>query len=323
MGFSPQLVSRALEQKRDSRDRALARFEKARAAAREKCPRIAELEAARARHGAEACKAALSGDEVAVARTRAESDRVSAELSSLKAEYSYPDRPDFSCPACRDTGYIDGRLCPCVETLARQLCYRDLSSRMPIERCRFDNFDLSYYDGASDGRPRAEAEKTLEICRNFVRDFPAGKNLLFYGAPGLGKTHLSLAVANGVLEKGYGVVYASAQNIFDAILKERYGGSGETDALDAVNGCDLLILDDLGTELHSSQTASVLFNIINNRLLSGSSTIISTNLTLDDLERLYEPRVVSRFAGDYTKRRFSGRDIRQAARLRSASGKGG
>ena len=149
-----------------------------------------------------------------------------------------------------------------------------------------------------------------------MEDFPCGKNLLFSGQPGLGKTHLSLAIGGALIEKGFSVIYSPAQNIIDAILKERFSYTGSEDVITAVNTCDLLILDDLGTEISTAASVSVVYNLINTRILENKSTIISTNLDPDGIEQRYDPRVLSRLIGHYTKRTFIGDDIRQQQKLR-------
>ena len=155
---------------------------------------------------------------------------------------------------------------------------------------------------------RAEAEKKLGLA-------PGKKNLLFFGQTGLGKTHLSLAIVAEVSAKGFGVVYGSAQNLFSAAEKEHFSYSGETSVQDSLLGCDLLVIDDLGTEFYSSFAASLFYNIVNTRLLSCKPTVINTNLSLDELEKKYTPRICSRFMGGYDSKKFIGSDIRQIKAL--------
>ena len=131
------------------------------------------------------------------------------------------------------------------------------------------------------------------------------------GDAGLGKTHLSLAIVSAVSAKGFGVVYGSAQNLFSAAEKEHFSYGGETDAIDSLLNCDLLVIDDLGTEFYSPYTASLFYNIINSRLLSRRPTVINTNLSFDELEKRYSARITSRFIGSYDMKKFIGNDIRQ------------
>ena len=317
MAFSKAIYEKALQIKQTERLAALRAHEAALQNAEQACPALRDIQNECSRIGAQIALAAVSGDTEKLARLRAESQRLTAEQAKLlQALPDYPAAPAFACPQCADTGYKNGRLCDCVQRLAKSLCFKELSAKMPIENCRFDTFDLTYYPGRDSEKnsPRAVAAATLQICKSFVQDFPCGKNLLFSGQPGLGKTHLSLAVGGALIEKGYSVIYSPAQNIIDAILKERFSYSGSEDVITAVNSCDLLILDDLGTEISTAASVSVVYNLINTRILENKSTIISTNLDPDGIEQKYDPRVLSRLIGHYTKRTFLGDDIRQIKR---------
>jgi DNA replication protein DnaC len=185
---------------------------------------------------------------------------------------------------------------------------------MPIGNCTFQNFDLSYYSEAadSDGKiPRKRAAAILSSAKEFVKDFPRSKSLLFMGEPGLGKTHLSLSIVSAVSEKGYSVVYGPAGKLFSEVEKEHFSYNGETEQLDSLLSADLLVIDDLGTEFLSAFTSSLFYNIINTRLLEEKPTIISTNLSIDELEKKYSNRIASRFMGNYDAKLFIGDDIRQ------------
>jgi DNA replication protein DnaC len=134
------------------------------------------------------------------------------------------------------------------------------------------------------------------------------------GKTGLGKTHLSLAIAARIIEKGFGVVYGSAQNLLRSVEMERFSKDSGTDALNSLLECDLLIVDDLGAEFQTSFTASAVYNIVNTRMLTGRPTIISTNMTTDELKSAYSDKVVSRLIGSYDVLRFFGNDIRDVQR---------
>ncbi len=313
MAFSKAIYKEALEIKQQQRQKALREYEAAIQTAEEASPALQDIKTKLNMCGARLAMTALSGDPEKLATLKSECDKLTAEQEKLLKTNPYPNAPTFKCNICNDTGYANGHLCECTEKLAKDICFKELSAKMPIENCRFDNFDLSFYpdDGTGKTSPAAVAEKTLSICKNFVNTFPCGKNLLFSGKPGLGKTHLSLAIAGELIDKGYSVIYSPAQNIIDAILKERFSYSDAEDVITAINDCDLLILDDLGTEIATSASASVVYNIINTRILENKSTIISTNLDPDSIEQKYDPRVLSRLIGHYTKRTFFGNDIRQ------------
>lgn len=316
MAFSKAIYEKALLIKQQQRQQAMQAYDAAVKNAEQRCPQLQKNKEQLQWCGSQIAMAAVSGDTAKLNRLRSECARLTAEQTKLYETALYPAAPVYTCVACKDAGYVNGRLCTCVQELAKNICFKDLSAKMPIETCRFDNFDLSYYpqSDTDSADPRAVAAATLQICKNFVAHFPCGKNLLFSGKPGLGKTHLSLAIAGALIEKGYSVIYSPAQNIIDAILKERFSYSDAEDAITAINNCDLLILDDLGTEISTAASVSAVYNVINTRILEHRSTIISTNLDPDGIEQKYDPRVLSRLIGHYTKRTFLGNDIRQEPR---------
>lgn len=316
MAFSKSVYEKALLEKQEQRKAALKNYDAAIVAAETACPELAKVKTDLNMCGSRLALVTLSGNEDKINSTKAEYDALNCEFEKLVKGVKYPTAPTFNCSACSDTGYSNGKLCDCVKDLAKAICFKELSAKMPIENCRFDNFDLMYYPdgGSGNNNPRTVAKATLDICKNFVDTFPCGNNLFFSGKPGLGKTHLSLAIGGALIEKGYSVIYSPAQNIIDAILKERFSYSDGEDVITAVNECDLLILDDLGTEISTSASASVVYNIINTRILENKSTIISTNLDADGIEKKYDPRVLSRIIGHYTKRTLLGEDVRQIKR---------
>lgn len=227
----------------------------------------------------------------------------------------------YTCAACSDSGYVMGQRCECFKSLLQQQAYRELCMDAPLKDSTFDNFRLDYYspqeDAALGCSPRAHMAQVLAFCEQYAAAFD-GKSgsLLFQGATGLGKTHLSLAIAQRVIEKGYGVIYGSAQNLFHRLEREHFARFGENtgEAEQALLECDLLILDDLGAEFSTSFTVSALYNIINTRINRALPTIINTNLSAKEREESYSQRVTSRIIGHYTTLRFMGGDVRQAKR---------
>ena len=221
----------------------------------------------------------------------------------------------YTCPACKDTGFIGSRRCKCHNELLKDIERSDLAKIAPIDDCTFDTFDIQYYpqqvmeNGIS---PRDKAEKIKNSCRKYAANFTtASPNVMFMGGTGLGKTHLSLAIANVVINRGYSVVYGTAQNILSDLQKENFGRDDDIRYYErAVLGCDLLILDDLGTEFKSAYTVACLYNIINSRLSAKLPTIISTNFTAEELEEKYDQRITSRITGEYNKLILVGNDIR-------------
>ena len=235
----------------------------------------------------------------------------------LEANGYSPDamKPHFVCEACEDRGLISGRLCSCHRQLLKDIMRKEISMLAPIDRCTFENFKLDYFSkqpSANGIIPYQRAEKVLEACRKYAQNFsPSSKNLLFFGGAGLGKTHLSLAILNVAINRGYYVCYGTSQNICDDLQSEQFGRVDDlTYTKNQVLGCDLLVLDDLGTEIDNQYSIATLYNIINSRLLSGKPTVISTNYTMNKLEEKYDKRITSRLTGEYTPFYFIGNDIR-------------
>ena len=223
--------------------------------------------------------------------------------------------PEFVCPVCEDRGFIGGRLCNCHRQILKDLMRVEVGRWAPLDSCTFDNFSLDYYskkplENTVVPYERAESilNSTMKYAQNFSKD---SKNLIFLGGTGLGKTHLSLAIANVVINRGCSVCYGTSQNICEELISQSFGRDGDYYYTKArVLESDLLILDDLGTEVDGKYNISEIYNIINSRILSGRPTIISTNLGWDELEDKYDQRVTSRLTGKYIIMEFFGTDIR-------------
>lgn len=230
--------------------------------------------------------------------------------------------PQYTCKRCEDTGYVDGRICSCYRSLLKQIAYENLNRISPLTLSSFEDFSLLYYSDVSVNGERSDREQMRNIydfCRRYADNFKKDSgNLFFTGATGLGKTHLSLAIAAEAINKGFGVVYGTAQTFALSLERERFTRTEESggDTLDLLTDCDLLIIDDLGTEMNSTFVQSALYQLINGRLLGMKSTIISTNLTPEDIGRRYSQQVYSRIEGEYTILPFIGTDIRQLKRQR-------
>lgn len=213
----------------------------------------------------------------------------------------------YSCPFCRDTGYFDGRFCECFKKLCGKLSTDELNKNAKLALSSFDTFSLSYYKGDD----YFTMNNILEFTKQYAETFtPDSGSIFMFGPTGLGKTHLSLAAANRILEKGYSVIYDSAINILRKIEKEHFSREHNSDMIDLVIETDLLILDDLGTEYETAFYNATIYNIINTRLNSGKPTIISTNLDFGGIKQRYDERVVSRIVAAYTCLEFKGDDIR-------------
>ena len=316
MGYSKEIYRRALEEKEAQRRAAERRAEENRQAAYAALPRLEEIDRQLAEKGARLAPTALSGGDLAA--LEAACGRLTAEKEALLAGKGFRPadfQPAYACGDCKDTGKREGRLCGCVHRIARRLAYEQLSAALPLEESRFDKFDLSYYPDAGRPAPRKRMAEIFAFCKQYAEGFTLrSESLLFFGNTGLGKTHLSLAIGRAVLEKGYGVLYGSAQDLLGMIEREHFGRS-EGDTLEDALGCDLLILDDLGTEFSTPFNLSVVNNLVGARLLTHRPTIISTNLDIPALEERYTPRVASRIIGSYVMKGFLGPDVRQQKRM--------
>ena len=272
-------------------------------------------------------KGVNAGAAVEDARVRCEA--LLKRRAELLASGGYPaDYIDeiYDCPACGDTGYVMGRPCDCLKAVCKTETVRELSSTLNINGQCFENFDLGYYDDTFDSScgnsPRAMMSYALEICREYSSKFGQNSvNLLFRGSTGLGKTFLAAAIAKVVSEKGFSVVYDTAVSVMEAFELQKFdrGSDGAEEVSSRVRrytDCDLLILDDLGTEMTTNFTQSAIYSLVNGRLLRGGKTIITTNLSEEELQRRYSPQIVSRLEGEYFVLKFAGRDIRALKRER-------
>ncbi len=230
----------------------------------------------------------------------------------------------YTCPHCKDTGMQDGKLCGCYLALVAEACSAQSGMGTLLKKQTFDAFDLRFYDDKPmQGKPlspRKNMESVLRECRRFADTFEThAENLLLYGSPGLGKTFLSSAIANALLKRGISVLYQSAAQITELLADARFG-RGETETVaflkEQLLKADLLIIDDLGTEFMNSMTDSDMFYIINSRILAEKSTIISTNLSLPDIGRMYSDRLLSRILGHYHTLSVYGADIRNIRSMR-------
>lgn len=238
-------------------------------------------------------------------------------------ENGYPENyldADYHCKECRDTGFVGGVMCDCYRELLRDTAIAELSE-FSISGCpTFKSFNINYYPDAADAQSgvnlRERMSEVLNFCKSYAEDFGTDSpSLLFYGATGLGKTHLSLAIAAEAVKKGYGVIYGSAQNLMARLEKEHFSNNRTNNEFEgseqAMLECDLLVIDDLGAEFSTQFTVAELYNIVNTRMMSRLPVIISTNLMPDELEKRYTQRITSRIVGNYISLYFCGRDIRQ------------
>lgn len=323
MGYSKDIYDEAISELELRRSRAEFDNETRRAEFFEKFPRALEIERTLAKTSTMAARAVFAdriGVREMLEKLKIQNLSLQAEQKSILEKNGYPANYldiDYSCKKCNDRGFIDGRMCDCMRKLLREKAYDKLNKASPLSLSDFSTFSLEYYSKAlvGDGKysPYSRMENIFNFCQNYAINFtPTSESLLFQGNSGLGKTHLSLAIAREVIEKGYGVIYTSAPDILSKLESERFGGERNTDATEnLLKECDLLIIDDLGTEFLTTFTLSKIYNIINTRMLLKKPTIVSTNLTLKELQKNYSPRMVSRIIGEMTRLPFIGEDIRQ------------
>lgn len=221
----------------------------------------------------------------------------------------------YECAKCRDTGFDGIKVCSCMKKRLILAEYESSGIGRLMETQSFDTFDLSYY------RVSDNMAVVLKACREYAENFDTktSPNLLFIGKTGLGKTHLSTSIARVVIDRSYDVRYETAQNLFSDFEYERFGRQPADEIgkkTDSYFDCELLIIDDLGTEMTNSFTVSCLYNLINTRVNCGRPMIINTNLEADELNRRYSDRITSRLLGGFSIMRFTGTDIRQQKLLK-------
>lgn len=315
MGFSKSVISEALAEKERQRKAAEGRAAAVKARVYQSHPELTKLDMNISAAGAKVAITALAGG--SLAELQREIAALTAEKAELLKQAGCDERnflPKYSCPLCEDIGFHDSRLCSCVTALCSKMICERMSAEMPLGESTFDRFELSFYPDAPNESgivPRKRMKSIFDFCRQYAEAFTAhAKSILFLGNTGLGKTHLSLAIANTVIEKGYSVVYGPAAKLFRAVESERFGG-GSGDYYDGLLHCDLLIIDDLGTEFVTQFIVSVVNDLVNTRMLENRPVIINTNYSLKDIADKYTPRVTSRIMEKYEIKQFLGADIRQ------------
>lgn len=262
----------------------------------------------------DAAKAALRGENT-LSGLNSRIAQIQSQMSGLLVQAGFPKdylTPHYVCPKCKDTGYIGNEKCSCFIQASIDLLYRESNITRYSSNETFDNFSLDFYsteftDPSTGLNSRDNAESVLSKCKDFVQHFPSGDNILFYGDTGVGKTFLSNCIARALLDNAHSVLYMSAIELFDSFSAYNEDDVGMQSQIEE---CELLIIDDLGTELSNTFTNSKLFHCINSRLLGGRSTIISTNFALNELMDAYSERIFSRISSSYKLLKLYGDDIR-------------
>lgn len=321
MGFSYEIFAKAQARLEKSKQNAERTAEENKKIAFEKIPELETIQQEIAQCGLDLIAAvSMKNDSAAfVSSLRDKSLSAQARRKELLVKNGYPEDfliPPYSCPKCSDTGSTDDGICDCLISAMKELEIEEIAAFAPIDRCSFDNFDLSYYpeEPVNGIIPRKRMQQIFDYCKSYAEDFSTvSPSIYMHGATGLGKTHLALAIARSAVQKGCGVIYSSAPNLFSSFEREKFNRRTSSDIYteqDAIE-TDLLIIDDLGAEFSTLYTVSAIYNVINSRLLSGKPTIITTNLTPQEFESKYSQRITSRITGGYTSLLFMGRDIRQ------------
>ncbi len=317
MAYSAKVIAQArqrLEQENNNKKQAYyARQEQAYA----KLPRVRQIDLQLFRNMSQAVQCALrpDADPVGVlSACRQENEQLQAEKDALVTEAFGPGYlQDPVCPNCGGQGYIGRTMCHCLEAMCRRE-QMDMLLSLGCGSGNFKDFRLEYYPERIDpnfgASPRAIMEQNLKLSRRFADKFTGG-NLLLTGGTGLGKTFLSACIATQVAKQGFSVAYETAGNLFNKLEKDRfYPDEQAARQAQELKDCDLLIIDDLGTELPGSFVTAALYSLVNDRMLENKSTVISTNLTVDEIAQRYNPQIASRLQGAFRMLPFVGDDIR-------------
>lgn len=318
MGYNQANYTRIRKEYETKYVRAREDAERRRAEALLAIPELADIDRALGQTGLKIMEAALGGEDpdATIQALRGRNEELQREKRALLVSRGFPaDYTElrYECPICQDEGFFDFKICSCMKKKLVEAAYESSGMAELLRVQSFENFDLSYY--ADDPQTAAHMRRVFELCRGYARDFSpsVGGNLLLMGGTGLGKTHLSTAIARQVIDGGHDVFYTTVTNLIADFEVQKFGHStgGETGLGTAQYfDCDLLIVDDLGTEIINQFTATVLYNVINTRISRKKSTIINTNFSRDELRAKYADRITSRLFGEYRVIPFVGRDVR-------------
>lgn len=324
MAFDVDLLREIEDEYEEIKQKNAADLEKRKRAVFARVPRLEEIDFEIKTLGLKLYKIAVSEKNVKsqVEALRKEQKELLKIKKALLIENGYDEdelSERYMCPNCRDTGFSDTKMCVCYKKKLIEKAYEESNLSALLSHQSFDTFDMSLYSEEVDGKygvsPREHINRIVKICNDFVKDFDnTDSNLLFWGEPGLGKTFLSTCIAKELIATNHSVIYETAYKTFSMLEELKFKRNDNEDKIrskvEKLYSCDLLILDDLGSEFSTQYTTASLFDIINSRLISGKKTVINTNLSIGELEKKYGERVISRLYGHYQVIRFIGSDIR-------------
>ncbi|MCD8364487.1 MAG: ATP-binding protein [Clostridiales bacterium] len=283
-------------------------------------PRMAELDAEIAHRSVSRARQLLDGNSNAMNGAGEEINALSGEKNNLLLSLGYPAdffEPPYDCPDCRDTGYIGNHRCHCFTQASIDLVYAQSNLSSILREENFSTFSLKYYsddlyEPGTEISSLAAAKNAFAKCRRFTEQFDTEyQNILLFGDTGVGKTFLSHCIAKELLDSGHSVIYFSAQQLFDCLAEHAFRkDTAAASDYHNIFACDLLIIDDLGTEMTNSFTSSRFFLCLNERILRRRPTLISSNLGLRDIASLYSERIFSRITSDFLLLHLFGKDIR-------------
>ena len=320
MGYSAEVVRRARQRLEQAKADRQSQQQQNLQQAYDRVPRLREIDRLLRQTMAQAARTAFTqGSDVQEIMNQIKEENLSLqrEREALIAQHFAPGFLDDSplCPQCGGSGYVGSTMCACMQELCRQEQRKELTL-LHVGNETFDSFRLDVYPDRLDAdlgvNVRDFMRKTYQSCWNYAQNFTENAgNLLFSGNTGLGKTFLSACIARTVADKGYSVVYESATHLFSRMEQAKFGGDEEAKAhVQRYQACDLLIVDDLGTEMGGQFTVSALYTLLNDRLLAGKPMIISANLNPVEFARRYSPQIASRLDGQFKLLFFLGDDIR-------------
>ena len=291
----------------------------------QKVPELASIDASISSASLDQAKKLLAGDDTALASLKEDIRSLSDRRRRLLSDAGFPEdylEQHFECPDCQDTGYVGTKKCHCFLKAIIDLFYTQSNLKGLLEQENFEHFNFDYYssnyrDRLSGQNSRELATRAYQECMNFIHNFDTEHgNLLLFGNTGIGKTFLSHCIAKEVMDSLHSVLYLTASEFFDALLEKALTRNDESCLLyEQIHQCDLLIIDDLGTERNTDFVVSQLFVCLNDRILNRKSTIISTNLTLEEIKTNYTERTFSRISNHYKILRLAGDDIRIQKKL--------